>query len=614
MTQPLKKNSSKLYYSHKLRIGLIEVGGDAPIRIQSMTNTDTMDTDATVEQCIRIIQAGADFVRLTVRNQKEAENLKNIKNELNKRGFDTPLIADVHFNPKIAEISAVIVDKVRINPGNFAGDDFEDKLVSLLEICKKNKTTIRIGVNHGSLSERIMQKYGDTPEGMVESAMEYLRICTKENFSNIVVSLKSSNTRIMIWSNRLLVKTMQDEGMHFPVHLGVTEAGEGEDGRFRSSVGIGTLMSEGIGDTIRISLTEDPEKEIPVARKLVSLFRSIRNEPENIPDWNQLTYLIRKSGRIMNIGDTQVPVVISSADNFEELTGNHENDITPDYVFLNNKNDFTPDHFYTTSENKFVDPVKGISLITDSEQWQSVKKYDRQCFPLFSLTQFIKNKKRSPFLNFVYVLPEEIENLKYSEHLKDNRKYVLVIQAGPGNQISLYHAINTIIRSGLTNPLIIRATYTESDLEMFILKISVELGRYFIDKLADGIWLENSNFTSSENARLAFNLLQAARARIFKTEYIACPSCGRTLFNIQDTLANVKAATSHLKNMKIAVMGCIVNGPGEMADADYGLVGSAPGKMTLFKQKKIIKKNIPEENAISELINLIKDCNDWIDP
>lgn len=546
-----------MYRSRKIKIGALELGGDAPVRIQSMTNTDTMDTVATVEQCIRIINAGADLVRLTVRNQKEAENLKNIKSELNKRGFFAPIVADVHFNPKIAEISAGIVEKIRINPGNFAGIDFKDKLVSLIRTCKKNHTSIRIGVNHGSLSERIMEKYGDTPEGMVESAMEYLRICLKEEFYNVVVSLKASNTRIMIWSNRLLVKTMKAEGMDFPVHLGVTEAGEGEDGRFRSAVGIGTLMGEGIGDTIRISLTEDPENEIPVARKLVSIFENICDDPDKIPDWNLLVSFPRKTGRIQNIGDMQPPVVISSAGNLEDLNGNRNSNIKPDYIFTKDGNDI---------------------------------------------------------LNLIFVNPEEMEDLKNSVSLNDTGKNVLVINARSGNKHSLFEAFNTIIHSGNTIPVIIHTTYNEPDPELFILKASAELGRFFTDRLADGIWLENPNFTFSENTRVAFNLLQATRSRIFKTEYIACPSCGRTLFNIQDTLAKVKAATSHLKHLKIAVMGCIVNGPGEMADADYGFVGSGPGKVTLFRQKKAIKKNIPEENAINELINLIRECNDWKDP
>lgn len=593
-----------MYKSRKIRIGILEVGGDAPIRIQTMTNTDTMDTDATVQQCEHIIDAGADFVRFAVRNQKEAENLKNIKSELYKRGFDIPLIADVHFNPKIAEISAGIVNKVRINPGNYAGSDFRDKLVSLLQICKKNNTAVRIGVNHGSLSERIMDKYGDTPEGMVESAMEYLRVCTKESFYNIVVSLKSSNTRIMIWSNRLLVKTMSGEGMNFPVHLGVTEAGEGEDGRLRSAVGIGTLMGEGIGDTIRISLTEDPEKEIPVARKLVSLFDNNRYEPDKIPDWNQLISIKKKSSRILNIGGSQVPVVISTADIFDESGWNSDNDITPDHISAINKNEIASDYIFTASEN----------LVMKHDQWKLYENIEINCLPVFSLKQFETNKNRSSLINFINVFPEEVKDLTESEYIKDAGKNVIVLQIIPGNYPSLLNSFRTILQSGMSIPVIIRAEYTDTDEELFLLKVSSELGRFFIDRLADGIWLENSNFSFSENTHLAFNLLQAARSRIFKTEYIACPSCGRTLFDIQDTLAKVKKVTSHLKHLKIAVMGCIVNGPGEMADADYGFVGSSQGKVTLFKQKEAVKKNIPAEIAINEMIHLIKDCNDWIDP
>lgn len=407
---------------------------------------------------------------------------------------------------------------------------------------------------------------------------------------------------------------MQGEGMNFPVHLGVTEAGEGEDGRLRSAVGIGTLINEGIGDTIRISLTEDPEKEIPVARKLVSFYENIRFKPDKIPDWNQLTSIKRKTNRTLNTGDIQVPVVISTADRFKQSTGDYNNDITPDYIFSNDKNVITPDNFSTTSENKNANPDKGTFLLTGPEQWESYKNNKCKCFPVFSLSQLMTYKKRSPVLNFFNVLTEEAGKLENINHFIDTGKYVLVITAEPGNQLSLFHAFSTIIKSDITIPVIIRAAYTDTDMEFFLLKVSSELGRYFIDRLADGIWLENLNFTLAENTRLAFNLLQATRSRIFKTEYISCPSCGRTLFNIQDTLAKVKAATSHLNHLKIAVMGCIVNGPGEMADADYGFVGSSPGRVTLFRQKEAVKKNILAENAINEMIHLIKDCNDWIDP
>lgn len=576
--------SSGKYKSRKIKIGVCEVGGDAPVRVQSMTNTDTLDTNATVEQCIRIIKEGADFVRLTVRSSREAENLRNIKNELKKRGFDTPLIADVHFNPKIAEISAAIVDKVRINPGNFAGEDFKDKFISFLLTCKKNHTAIRIGVNHGSLSERIMEKFGNTPEGMVESAMEYLRICSRERFTDAVVSIKSSNTRIMIWSNRLLIKTMTEEGMNFPVHLGITEAGDGEDGRLRSATGIGTLLGEGIGDTVRISLTEDPEKEIPVAVRLVSLFENFRHTPDNIPEWNRLISLPGKTGRILNIGDTQVPVVISTGYEFSELIVNQKNQVVPDYIFTH------PDHL------------------------QSYKKNESQYFPFFSSKHLSMNKEQSSVLNFIQVHPEEIDDLNRSEYFKDAANYVLVIRTEPGNHHSLFNGINKYLQYGFPNPIIIRSEFTEPDPELFLLKASSEFGRFFTDRLADGIWLENPNFKPSEITRLSFGLLQAARARMSRTEYISCPSCGRTLFNIRDTLAKMKAATSHLNHLKIAVMGCIVNGPGEMADADYGFVGSAAGKVTLFRHKEVIKKNIPSEYAINEMISLIKDFGDWVDP
>jgi (E)-4-hydroxy-3-methylbut-2-enyl-diphosphate synthase len=572
-----------LYISHKIKIGEYEVGGDAPVRIQSMTNTDTLDTGATVEQCIRIIREGADFIRIAVRSSREAKNLKNIKDELKKRGFDTPLIADVHFNPKIAEISAPLIDKVRINPGNFAGEDFKDKFISLLHACKKNHTAIRIGVNHGSLSERIMEKFGNTSEGMVESAMEYLRICSLERFTDAVVSIKSSNTGIMIRSNRLLVKTMMEEGMNFPVHLGITEAGDGEDGRLRSAIGIGTLLGEGIGDTIRISLTEDPEKEIPAAIKLVSLFENFRHEPDNIPDWNQLISFPGKIGRILNIGDARVPVVISSGYELSESHDNQKNKVVPDYIFRH------PGHL------------------------QSYKRNENQYFPLFSPQQFSMINKQSSILNFIQVHPEEIDDLNQIEYLKENGKYVLVIKTEPGNHFSLFNGINKYFQSGFTGPIIIRSEFTEPDPEFFLLKASSEFGRFFIDRLADGIWLENPNFKPSEITNLSFGLLQAARARISRTEYISCPSCGRTLFDIQDTLAKVKAATSHLRHLKIAVMGCIVNGPGEMADADYGFVGSAAGKVTLFRNKEVVKKNIPSEYAINEMIRLIKDYGDWIE-
>jgi (E)-4-hydroxy-3-methylbut-2-enyl-diphosphate synthase len=564
-----------LYKSRRIKIGNCELGGDAPVRVQSMTNTDTLDTTATVEQCVRIIREGADLVRLTVRNTREAESLTNIKNELRNRGFETPLIADVHFNPKIAEIAAGIVEKVRINPGNFAGDDFQDKFISLLRVCARNNTAIRIGVNHGSLSERIMDKFGDTPEGIVESAMEYLRICREQKFSNVVVSAKSSNTRVMIWANRLLVNTMLKEGMNFPVHLGITEAGEGEDGRIRSAVGIGTLLGEGIGDTIRISLTEDPEKEIPVALKLVSIFEKSRNKPDLIPEWDQSDMSAIMTSKVMNIGGGQPPVVISSGDPLIKNSGTSKND-----------------------DDINTEPVPDYIVI------------DTGIFK----TEHQAKKQLITSLEFIHLNDWETNVSRVSDSFKKKARGVFVIRHIPGDNLSLLNLIKLYKHSHTDLPIIVHAEYKDPDPELFLLKSSSELGRLFIDRQADGIWLENPNLKINEINRISYGLLQAARARISRTEYISCPSCGRTLFDIQDTLLKVKAATSHLKHLKIAVMGCIVNGPGEMADADYGFVGSAPGRVTLYKQKEPIKKNIPSDNAINELIRLIKDCGDWTEP
>ncbi len=589
-----------MYKTHKIKIGSSSIGGDAPIRIQSMTTTNTMDTTGTVDQCIRIINAGADFVRLTVRNIREAKNLSNIQDELMKRGFHTPLIADVHFNPKIAEISSCIVDKVRINPGNFADGNIREKFIPLLNLCKEHQTALRIGVNHGSLSGRILKKFGDTPEGMIESAMEYLRICLDENFPDVVVSAKSSNSRVMIYSNRLLVNRMQSEGMNFPVHLGVTEAGEGEDGRIRSAIGIGTLLTEGIGDTIRVSLTEEPENEIPVAQKLSSLYA---DKPETLPEdlvWDPYHFVKRETKKIKMIGGGKVPVVICSLPTLNRIREIIDDEISADFLFLS-----TPAHI--------PDLPEGISLITDYNGWQKYRSEYANLFPVINPEEFRRIGNISSSLNFLQAFPEEI-NRQLINTLKNFDNIALILIHQTTNRTKVLQAFNTLVQSEIPVPVIIKSVYSESDKDLYILKAASELGVYFTDGLADGLWIHNPNFSPAENTHLAFQILQASRARIFKTEYIACPSCGRTLFNIQDTLAGVKNATRHLKHLKIAVMGCIVNGPGEMADADYGFVGSSPGKITLFKQKEARKKNIPVEHAIDELIDLIKENGDWIDP
>ena len=587
-----------MYKSRKIQIGSSSIGGDAPIRIQSMTTTKTMDTAATVDQCIRIIRSGADFIRLSVRNIKEAEDLKIIQKELREKGFNTPLIADVHFNPEIALVTAGIVDKVRINPGNFANGNIREKLIPLLNCCRKNRTAIRIGINHGSLADHILQKYGNTTEGMIESAMEYLRICRSENFLNVVLSLKSSNTRLVVQSNRLLVKRMEAEGMDFPVHLGVTEAGEGEEGRIRSAVGIGTLLSEGIGDTIRISLTEDPENEIPAARKLLSIQKSRRKKiPESIA-WNPYNYSKRKTNEIINIGGKHVPVVISSLPASKNP--------------LNNNDEITADFFYSPAPDFASSFHEKAAFITDLTAWQKYVPGYKNVYPLFNSGEYQKTDQVSTSLNFVRIHPEEI-HAKFLNIPGNFDDSVLIFSSQTNKQTELYQAFNALCQSGLPIPVVIQADYSDSNRELYFLKAASDLGVFFLDGLADGLWLNNPNFSPTDNTYLAFQVLQASRARTFRTEYIACPSCGRTLFNIQDTLASVKKHTQHLKHLKIAVMGCIVNGPGEMADADYGFVGSAPGKITLYKEKEAIKKNIPAHYAVGELINLIKDCGDWVE-
>ncbi|KPK87566.1 MAG: hypothetical protein AMS27_02305 [Bacteroides sp. SM23_62_1] len=587
----------KLYKSQKIKIGPTSIGGDAPIRVQSMTTTSILDTEKTIDQCIRIINAGADFVRLSVRSMKEAENLRIIQNKLRDKGINNSLIADVHFNPKIAVAAANIVDKVRINPGNFADDSIREKLIPLLNCCRQSGTAIRIGVNHGSLSNHILNKYGATPEGMIESAMEYLRICMEENFFNLVVSLKSSNTRIMIHANRLLVKRMMEENMNFPLHLGVTESGEGEDGRIRSAAGIGTLLAEGIGDTIRLSLTEDPENEIAAALKLLHNGKGRLKIITDKPAWNEYHYSKRKTNEILDIGGRNVPVVVSS---IPVIKGTKLDDdaIIADFLYSSN-----PD-FHLVHEKS--------SFITDAPGWQSHGSEFNKLYPSFNREEFMKTSYRSESLNFIQIHPEEINN-----HLLDNltefSNIVFILLCQPGKRNKLIRAFNLLYQSGLPVPVILKSEYPCSDKELYILKAASDLGMFFTDGLANGLWLENPNFPSGENVNLTFQILQATRARMFKTEYIACPSCGRTLFNIQDTLARVKNSTHHLKHLTIAVMGCIVNGPGEMADADYGFVGSGPEKITLYKDKQPIKKNIPAQYAVEELINLIKECGDWIE-
>ncbi len=594
-------------------VGATPLGGTNPIRIQSMTNTVTMDTEACVEQAKRIIDAGGEYVRLTTQGPKEAENMLNINIGLRSQGYMTPLVADVHFNAKVADIAAQYVEKVRINPGNYvdAARTFKqleytdeeyaaelkkirDRFVPFLNICKQNHTAIRIGVNHGSLSDRIMSRYGDTPEGMVESCMEFLRICVEENFTDVVISIKASNTVVMVKTVRLLVAVMESEGMSFPLHLGVTEAGDGEDGRIKSALGIGALLADGLGDTIRVSLSEAPEAEIPVARKLVD-YVTARAEAPYIPgdtaeEFDYLRPTRRKTKAISNIGGGQVPVVIAF-----HWEGNNQSDpkLLPDYIY--------------TGRTMPEKPLP-TQYIVDADVWNS----QEGIWPAFNLNTIQEIDQCTAEMKFLFIPYLMLDQV--TEVVKRHPEVVIISQSVSANRLGEHRAlVHQLMREGLENPVVIFQHYGETELEDFQIKSAADMGALVFDGLADGICLlnQNSHIPTTAIEATAFGILQAGRLRTTKTEYISCPGCGRTLFDLQTTIARVKEATSHLKGLKIGIMGCIVNGPGEMADADYGYVGAGRGKVSLYKQKECIEKNIPEEDAVGKLVELIKANGDW---
>lgn len=603
--------------TREVEVGTIKMGGENPVRIQSMTSTNTLDTKKTVEQSLRIIKARGELVRITAQGVREAENLRNIKQEIREAGFDTPLAADIHFNPKAAFKAAEVVEKVRINPGNFVNKrasfikaDFTDEeyqaeivkiqetFVPLLDICKTNNTALRIGVNHGSLSDRIMSRYGDTPEGMVESAMEFLRICVQENFFNVVISLKSSNTRVMVHANRLMIARMHDEEMDFPLHIGVTEAGEGEDGRIKSAVGIGTLLADGIGDTIRVSLTESPEEEIPVAKNLVDyMHEKVDHKPIKQVDSigvDFFNYKKRETKVVDQIGGSNHPVVLAKQES--------KSDLKPEFVYVG-------DRFLLDSHNE--DSV----FIIDENGWdQHIFDHDK-VVPLFkSINDFYFSENQSKRINFLLLNCNEINN-ESLQKIKSFKNVVLILESTNTNGFADQRA--AFLRLTHTNcdiPVIIKRSYHENDLEDLQLKAAGDMGGLFLDGFGDGIWIDNTGSIEEQDIiNTSFGILQASRVRTSKTEYISCPGCGRTLFNLQETTKKIRKKTSHLKNLKIGIMGCIVNGPGEMADADYGYVGAGPGKITLYKNKVVVKKNIPEDKAVEELIRLIKERGDWVD-
>jgi len=568
-----------------VNIGNLLLGGNHPIRVQSMANTDTNDIQNSVAQCLRIVEAGGDLVRFTAQGVREAESLKLIWDGIRAKGSDVPLVADIHFNANAADVAAKQVEKVRINPGNYVGSvkigdtsDYTDeefeaeyqkvraRFIPFLEICQQHKTAIRIGVNHGSLSERMMNRFGDTSRGMVESCMEFLRICHEENFNDVVISMKTSNTVMMVQTVRLLMDEMAKENLYFPLHLGVTEAGDGEDGRIKSAVGIGALLADGIGDTIRVSLSEEPEAEIPVAKSLVSYIAKRENHNQIVAVENLLfdryEYTRRKTHAVGIIGGENVPVVLASKDG-----------------------DFgtVPDFILEHSEN----PVYSVAEIDLLLHDTSEMKFLKISFP-----------ELTPQLLGLLIERKDIVVLLTTNHLN-----------GVGEQRAFFH---TLLNAGCTVPVVISRKYYENDLQQLQIKAAADLGILFIDGFGDGIFIENEGTISVEELNsVAYGILQASRVRVTKTEYISCPGCGRTMFNLQTVIAQIKARTSHLKGLKIGIMGCIVNGPGEMADADYGYVGAGRGKVSLYKKKECVERNIPEDEAVEKLIELIKINGDW---
>ncbi len=641
--------------TREVRIGDLQLGNYHPIRVQTMTTTDTMDTMATVEQCIRCIEAGSELVRITAPSKNEAENLLHIKNELRKSGYNNPLVADIHFTPNAAEIAARIVEKVRVNPGNYVDkkkfeqieysnaeyaeeiDRIRDRFIPLVMICKEYGTAMRIGTNHGSLSDRIMSRYGDTPVGMVESAMEFLRIARAETYHNIVLSMKSSNPQVMVQAYRLLVKTMFDEfGECYPIHLGVTEAGDGEDGRIKSAVGIGTLLEDGLGDTIRVSLTEDPEFEIPVCKDLVKRYGSRNSVPANnrngIPVSDKITYdpfsyQRRETFAVDNIGGKHVPVVIADFSKIQKITPQDLQSIGYAYDEATDKwniSDAAADYIFCNQPLGFELPGT-LKVILYHQHWLAVTDKEKYV-PLFDSPQYLDDgMEKSAQLNFVmidydweeYSLPRG-EKL-FSKLMNDNTAVLCLSSVNKNAMQNIRSMFADLMNKGIKNPAIIICDSAHATTDESLIHYSVEAGGLLLDGFCDGVCFgyHFGNAAIAPQTKLlnsvAFGILQATRTRISKTEYISCPSCGRTLFDLQETTAKIRAVTHHLKGVKIAIMGCIVNGPGEMADADFGYVGSGPGKITLYKGKEVVKRNVNSEVAVEELINLIKENEAWVE-
>ncbi|RFC55832.1 (E)-4-hydroxy-3-methylbut-2-enyl-diphosphate synthase [Brumimicrobium aurantiacum] len=627
-------NRSRLK-TEEVMVGKVGIGGENPIRIQSMTTKDTMDTEGSIEESIRMIDVGCELVRLTAPSKKEAHNLAEIKKGLIERGYDTPLVADIHFTPNAAEIAAGIVEKVRVNPGNYADkkkfeeieytdesykaelDRIEEKFTPLVKLCKENGTAMRIGTNHGSLSDRILSRFGDTPEGMVESAMEFIHICQKNDFHDFVISMKASNTLVMVQAYRFLVARMLDEGKIYPLHLGVTEAGDGEDGRIKSAVGIGALLEDGLGDTIRVSLTEAPEAEIPVAEKLAYNYKEDGKQefPTDLQlPYNPLAYQRRASMEVHNIGGSNHPIVFANLSGKDEISPANFFGFGYNYSKVTDKwstQDLAADFVFIGDKTVDFEIPGMLGVVASAETWKDKYSNKKHFYPLYETIPAGGFQHES--LNFLQWDPKNTKDLDQIQFLTD---VVLIVEAPSENFTQVMRNFyRSLVLHNIDLPIILKHTTSTTDMEAFQLWHSAKLGSVLIDGFGDGVWIESTEKVAPQLVNTtSFGILQATRTRISKTEYISCPSCGRTLFDLQETTAKIRKSTSHLKGVKIGIMGCIVNGPGEMADADYGYVGTRPGKIHLYKEKTVVKKNVPEEEAVEALIDLIKENGDWIAP
>ena len=641
-----------------VKVGDLLIGGDHPVRIQTMTTTDTMDTAATVAQTIRCIEAGAELVRITAPSKNEAENLQNIKDELHRRGYFTPLVADIHFTPNAAEIAARMVEKVRVNPGNYVDkkkfeqieytdaeyaeeiDRIKERFTPLVKICKEHGTAMRIGTNHGSLSDRIMSRYGDTAIGMVESAMEFLRIARGEDYHNIILSMKSSNPLVMVQAYRLLISHMQEEfGECYPLHLGVTEAGDGEDGRIKSAIGIGSLMEDGIGDTIRVSLTEDPEFEVPVCKDLVERYEGIGNEQLAMANeqptlaYSPFEYRRRETASIHNIGGKHVPVVIADFMLAENIVPADLQGVGYSYDGLSDKwniADIAADYIYTGDKKIDFHLPGTLNILCNYPLWNTIVVNKENYYPLYFGKEFLSAENRHAQLNFISLNVDE-DNSAIIELLKKDRTILPCIYSAQKNSMQQMRSfVNGLMLQGIHCPVIIAVESMHATIDAQLIEFSATAGALFLDGMGDGIWIMNDpskimndkvsgrTYLATKNNHqflnnTSFSILQAVRTRISKTEYISCPSCGRTLFDLQETTSKIRNVTNHLKGLKIAIMGCIVNGPGEMADADFGYVGSGVGKITLYRGKEVVKRNIDSEVAVDELIGLLKESGVWVE-